>query len=104
MTLRERVMKALRESISQGHAEMDDCVRRGSLSPSFNSIAVEAAVFTAFEEHEEEAKVPRCAACGLAFDVNEFRSGMPDGTFLHEDTQPASMRKCRDELLRQMGR
>lgn len=41
----------------------------------------------------------RCAACGLSFGVNEFRAMQGDGSVLHDETQPLSMRRCRAALL-----
>lgn len=44
-------------------------------------------------------KIDKCAACGLPFGDGEFRALLPDGTKLHEATQPDSMRRCRKALL-----
>lgn len=44
----------------------------------------------------------RCAACGLPFEEGEFHALHPDGSLTHEDSQPSSMRKCREELVRRL--
>ena len=41
----------------------------------------------------------KCAACGTTYEPGEFRSLMADGTTVHEETQPSSMRRCRNALL-----
>lgn len=41
----------------------------------------------------------RCAACGTPFEPEEMHCLLPDGTTIHEASQPSSMRRCRDALL-----
>jgi len=42
---------------------------------------------------------PTCGACGLPFLPGELRAVRPDGTAWHQETQPNSMRRCREALL-----
>lgn len=39
-----------------------------------------------------------CAFCGVPFRGGETRTLRPDGSSIHEATQPESMSRCRDEL------
>ena len=45
----------------------------------------------------------QCAACGTSYEPGEVRALMADGTTVHETTQPASMRRCRDALLTKLA-
>jgi hypothetical protein len=49
-------------------------------------------------------KSDACAACGLPFLPNETCTLHGNGYASHETTQPDSMKRCRNELLRQLGR
>src|SRR5271169_4386897 len=40
-----------------------------------------------------------CAACGLPFVAGESQTFQSDGTRLHAETNPDSMRRCREGLL-----
>jgi hypothetical protein len=44
----------------------------------------------------------RCAACDLRFLPGEAAELHGDGTATHETTNPDSMERCRDELLRKL--
>jgi hypothetical protein len=48
---------------------------------------------------EDSASSFVCAACGLPFETGECRTLQPDGSAVHELSEPASMRRCRDALL-----
>lgn len=41
----------------------------------------------------------KCSACGTPYEPGEVRTLLSNGTTVHEDAQPASMRRCRDALL-----
>lgn len=47
----------------------------------------------------EMPAVLTCAACSLPFQSGELRSIRPDGSSMHDETQPDSMRRCREALL-----
>ena len=48
---------------------------------------------------ETPRAVAGCAICGVPFRAGETRSLNPDGSAVHETTQPESMKRCRDELV-----
>jgi len=49
------------------------------------------------------AAANRCEACGLPFLHGEMVTLRPDGTAVHEATQPDSMLRCRDALLAKLA-
>lgn len=62
---------------------------------------VRSARYRLLDPIETSADVPRCAACGLPFRADELRALQPDGSSMHDETQPDSMRRCREALLAQ---
>src|SRR5271157_2819350 len=52
---------------------------------------------------EEKPALGKCGACGVAFSPGEMCAMHADGTVWHEETQPTSMRTCRDGLLAKLA-